>query len=77
MNGVVGKPFGLSVLDRTIPRALLFRRRRALARTVPRDMIAQRIAERRLLDDVPIPKLSAASLGISRVPLQDLANPVS
>ena len=82
IDGVVGKPIDLSVLDRVVTRALLSRRGRALARTssdppLPRGIIAQAIAEHTLLDISPISTLSASSLDISTLSPQSLESPAS
>jgi CheY-like chemotaxis protein len=82
MDGAVGKPIDLGVLDRVVTRALLSRRGNGRARTssmppVSKDMIAQVIAEHRLLDTAPIGRLSASTSDISTAGLTNIEGPLS
>jgi CheY-like chemotaxis protein len=82
MDGAVGKPIDLSVLDRVVTRALLSRRGNGRARTssmppFSKDVIAQVIAEHRLLDTAPIGRLSASTSDISTASLTKMEGPLS
>ena len=82
MDGAVGKPIDLSVLDRVVTRALLSRRGQGRPRTssmppISKDVIAQAIAEHRLLDSAPVGKLSASTSDISTTALTNMEGPLS